>query len=92
MHATENVAGIPRFLGYKTYADLFGPDLRAGLLHSSLRMMVLAPRTAESAQVADAEDVFQAGSSAILIDQNGRPIFYNILVNPEFERFIVTKS
>ena len=89
LFATESVSGKPRFFGYKSYSDLFGRDDHAGLFSSSVQMMVLAPRTAESAQVEDAEDVFQAGSSAILIDQNSRPIFYNIIVNPTFEKFIV---
>jgi hypothetical protein len=55
-------------------------------------MLVLAPRNKEAAQATEAEDITQAGSSAILIDQNGRPIFYNIIMNPKFVDFITDKK
>jgi hypothetical protein len=45
----------------------------------------------KSRQPSDAEDILQAGSKAILIDQNGHPVFYNIFVNPKFAEFVRTK-
>jgi hypothetical protein len=90
LYVTDKVANSPRFLKapYKTYSDLFGTDKPAGLLAGKTTELILAPRTIEHASTTDAEDIFQAGSNGILIDQNGHPIFYNIIVNPDFTRFI----
>jgi hypothetical protein len=98
LYSTDTKGGQPRFLAppYKSYLQVFGTDEPAGLalpaasktLVATSRMLVLAPRNMEVARVTEAEDIQQAGSKAILIDQNGRPIFYNIIMNPEFVDFI----
>jgi hypothetical protein len=94
LFSTDQVKGTPRFLtvNYKTYAQVFGEDKPAGLLRGPGDMLILAPRTIESALTTEAEDVVQAGSNSILIDQSGRPIFYNIIMNPNFVSFVKTNK
>jgi hypothetical protein len=91
LYVTGLVYRSPLLLSYKTYGEVFGVDLKAGPLgvaESGARMIVLAPRLIKAAQAADAEDIFQAGSNAILLDSSGRPIFYNIFLNPAFTDFV----
>src|SRR5450631_4011613 len=91
LYVTNLVDRSPRLLSYKTYGEVFGIDPKAGPLgvaESGARMIVLAPRMMKTAQAADAEDIFQAGSNAILLDSSGRPIFYNIFLNPIFADFV----
>ncbi|HEU0368493.1 MAG TPA: hypothetical protein VFR42_04760, partial [Candidatus Acidoferrum sp.] len=102
LYSTDKKGDQPRVLTppYKSYLQVFGTDVPAGLVlpvasktvAATSNMLVLAPRNMEVARVTEAEDVFQAGSSAILIDQNGRPIFYNIIMNPQFVNFITDKK
>jgi hypothetical protein len=99
LRATDGTADSPRFLSFETYASLFGADRQLGLLPSQAprvaadgkRPLVLAPRLVKSRQANDAEDILQAGSSAILVDQNGHAIYYSIFVNPAFVSFVRAK-
>jgi hypothetical protein len=97
LYATDGAQEAPRFTTYKSYNDEFGTDRLAGLLASpeaqspSKRLMTLAPRLMKAAHSTEAQDILQAGSSAILIDQNGHPIFYNIFLNPTFSNIIDTR-
>jgi hypothetical protein len=91
LYVTDLMDRSPRLLSYKTYSEVFGIDKKVGALgvsESGPRMVVLAPRLIKAAQAADAEDIFQAGSNAILLDKSGHPIFYNIFLNPAFSDFV----
>jgi hypothetical protein len=101
LYVTDQINGSPRLLSYETYSDVFGSDPNSGLLAPALsqtklltamerlnRPLVLAPRLQKSGQDIDAEDILQAGSSAILIDQDGHVVFYNIFMNPVFSGFV----
>jgi hypothetical protein len=94
LYAVQGNADSPRFLSYQSYADLFGADLKAGLVsgardpNGNQKLMVLAPRLEKAAQTAEAGDIFQAGSNAVLLDEAGHPIFYNIFVDPDFAKVI----
>jgi hypothetical protein len=95
LYVTDQTNGSPRLLSYETYLDVFGADAKAGLLTSvdrRNRLLVLAPRLLKTAQSVDAEDIDQAGSNAVLIDQNGHVVFYNILLNPAFSKFVRTSK
>ncbi|MDA9406903.1 hypothetical protein XH80_09190 [Bradyrhizobium sp. CCBAU 45384] len=96
LYVTDNIDGTPRLLSYKTYSEVFGTDPKVGSLgavaNAKGRMLELAPRLMKAAQTTDAEDVLQAGSNAILLDTSGRPIFYNIFMNPTFVDFVQTKG
>jgi hypothetical protein len=93
LYVTATTGGKPRFLKYSSFAQVFGPDTKIGLLPDPAPShMVLAPRLKKHGQAADTcvgeGDVTQAGSETILLDQKGHPIFYNIIMNPEFEAFV----
>jgi hypothetical protein len=96
LYVTDNVNGAPRLLSFKTYGEVFGVDPKVGPLgvvaDAKERTLVLAPRLIKTAQATDAEDVFQAGSKAMLLDTAGRPIFYNIFMNPAFVDFVKKKG
>jgi hypothetical protein len=94
---TERKNGKPRFLTFPTFAALFGNDQRIGLVQAlTTPRMVLAPRLMKHGNAADAEfgegDVTQAGSLAVLLDQAGHVVFYNIIVNKTFADFIKKKG
>jgi hypothetical protein len=99
LRATDGASGSPRFVTFDSYADVFGADRLLGLLPTQAtktelvraKGLILAPRLIKSRQPTDAEDVLQAGSSAILIDQSGHPIYYSISLNPTFAAFVRTK-
>ncbi|MER8513704.1 hypothetical protein NKH47_12220 [Mesorhizobium sp. M1060] len=99
LYATQGDFDNPAFISYPSYTDVFGEDRKAGLFvsvdikaHAGPHIMSLAPRLMKSEQANNAEDILQAGSNQLLIDQNGHPIFYNIFMNKAFANLIETKK
>jgi hypothetical protein len=84
----------PRFLTYDTPADLFGPTaaLRfppAGRSPGTAQSLLkLAPRMTKEAEPIDIDQILQAGSSGILVDQAGRTVYYQIHLNEDFSKFV----
>jgi hypothetical protein len=97
--------GDPDFFSYKNITDLFGRT--AGPLFAqplSDRMLSLSLRVAERphdgpvagqkfvGSAVTGPDVFQAGVRGLLIDQKGRPIYYGIHVNQNFDDFLTASN
>jgi hypothetical protein len=93
-------AGIPAFLSYKTSQDLFGTTTEALVEQRASDRLDLTPRVApephdtgrEEQDAVGSLDVFQAGFRGILVDQQGRPVFYSIHVNNNFNDFLVANN
>jgi hypothetical protein len=102
LFATQrNGQGSPDFFSYKNIADLFGPSPNSLFARKLVNMLSLAPRVAERTHEGSVPgqprflgspvsgpDIFQAGIRGLLIDQNGRAIYYGIHVNDVYSSFI----
>ena len=83
----------PRFLTFPTEHDLFAPDTPMPFDSVSKdKMLVLSPRTTETSTPTDLDDVIQAGSRGMLIDQRGRSVYYISHVNKTYYDFVRTKK
>ncbi len=87
--------GRPRFLNFETPTGLFKEGATPRFLQSKIlqakaknRMLVLAPRLEKEAAVGDLDSVLQAESQGILVDQNGRVVYYAQHINPVFVKFV----
>jgi hypothetical protein len=84
----------PRFLTYDTPADLFGPTaaLRfppSGRLPGAAQSLLrLAPRITKQEDPVDIDQILQAGSGGILVDQVGHAVYYQIHLNEDFSKFV----
>ncbi len=74
---TQTVDGEPRFLSFQSPYSLLGIN--------SPKMM---PRTSKSATPQTFNEYLQAGTDGILIDHQGRSVYYSQYVNPTFADFI----
>jgi hypothetical protein len=91
LYVTDQAEDGLRLLGYETYADVFKSDQKAAPLTAAFRqkrLQELGPQLRKTAESAAAEDIFQAGSNAVLLDQNGHAILYSIMMNPLFAAFV----
>ena len=88
LYAITNPGGAPRLFGCETYTDVFVADPKGGALSGTNPLMALAPGLLRHGETTEAEEVFQAGSNAVLIDQNGHAVFYSTLMNPVFAWFV----
>jgi hypothetical protein len=96
LFVTQPIAGKPRFLSFPTFATVFGSDPKIGLERSrGDSRMVLAPRLRKHGERSDTQfgedDISQAGSDTVLLDQHGRPILFNIILNPTLVAFVRSK-
>ena len=72
----------PRFLSFKSPEALLGNE------ENSTLTLGLMPRTSKSNHVRTLDEIDQAGSDAILVDQNGRAIYYSQHINQKFVDFV----
>jgi hypothetical protein len=102
--ATQPVGGVPAFLRYPTFDQLFGLGTPAGTPHAHAQQAVvlsLLPRNIQrpnnpTARQQKLLDDVQAGlggkPGGILIDQRGRFLYYAIHVNPAFQQFLQNQN
>jgi hypothetical protein len=94
LYVTQNdSSGKPTFLSYATIEKAFGKGAASFKGFAPLRQGVLslAPRTLQSPNgtpTVGAGPIQAGGLQGLLIDQEGRPIFYAIHMNQQFENFI----
>ena len=74
-------SGKPRFLSFVAPESLLGMPSRS-----------LNPRMSKSPKPESLNEYLQAGSDAILVDHNGRAVYYSQYLNPEFVNFIKTNG
>lgn len=75
---TQEVDGQPRFLSFQSPYTLLGLDNRSSML----------PRLEKSASPRALDEYLQAGTEGIMIDQNGRSLYYSQYLNDTFVSFI----
>lgn len=95
--------GKAAFLSYPTIADVFGPISAQKVVFRQSSLLSLSPRAFKGSNDPSSDPpgragpsspsainagVRQAGLDGLLIDQNGRPIFYAIHMNSAFEAFV----
>ncbi|WP_278404098.1 hypothetical protein [Pseudoalteromonas ruthenica] len=78
MQEDPHNTGQPRFLGFKTPYDLLGVENRESLL----------PRMAKSSDAKALDEYLQAGTEGLLVDRQGKPVYYSQYLNPEFVDFV----
>jgi hypothetical protein len=80
----------PAFLSYASVEDIFGHKGAPLFAPQTAGVLSLAPRNIQAPNdTARLQDASQAGPlRGLLIDQNGRPIFYSIHVNQAFISFL----
>jgi hypothetical protein len=98
LYVTQEAGGAPRFLGYPSDADLlptnpFARPLAMAQIRSrpapmlKLRVRGAKPKGASAAE--DIDSFIQAsGPGGVLIDEDGRPLFYSVNFNPTFYSFV----
>ncbi|XOV78239.1 MAG: hypothetical protein ACFHVJ_14995 [Aestuariibacter sp.] len=74
---TQDVDGKPRFLSFESPQSLIGLEGRG-----------LMPRRTKHANPLSFDEFLQAGTDGILIDHNGKAVYYSQYVNPTFSNFI----
>ena len=86
---TDN--GELRFESFARPDDLFSADQTAPADFASLgsnRMLKLNPRTTKTDDPTMLDEINQAGSDGLLIDQNGRAVYYSMYINDVFYNFV----
>jgi hypothetical protein len=90
--------GRIRLLDLPTASDLFmagraPPRLTAALLSRLKKQPLdLRPRVIKSAGPTTFEDIHQAGSRGVLVDRNGRAVYYASHVSPTFYEFVRSRK
>ncbi|UYI49409.1 hypothetical protein OFO16_23920 [Vibrio natriegens] len=79
---TQEVDGEPRFLSFDSPYELLGISDREHLM----------PRITKSMNSRSMDEYLQAGTEGILVDQNGRALYYSQYINPEFVNFMNTNG
>ncbi|MEA3277437.1 MAG: hypothetical protein U9Q81_19570 [Pseudomonadota bacterium] len=75
---TQEWEGQPRFLSFQSPQSLLGMTQRGGLM----------PRMTKSDAPESFDEFLQAGPDGILVDQNGRAVYYSQYINETFAGFI----
>jgi hypothetical protein len=78
---TQEVDGAPRFLSFVSPQSLLGMQQRG-----------MFPRMTKSATPESFDEYLQAGTDGILVDLNGRAVYYSQYVNATFADFITSKG
>jgi hypothetical protein len=95
--ATQPNGTAPAFLGppYFSFDEIFAPDVatEARPMQNVAHVLTLAARNVQrpndiAPEDTQFSDISQAGLRAVLIDQHGRPVYYAIHVNAEFQSFL----
>lgn len=84
---TDSATGQPRLLSQFTLEDLFAPTGSPAPQRAEKRILRLTPKMTKSDQV-DLNEVHQAGSSGVLVDQQNRAVYYSQFVNKTFYDFV----
>jgi hypothetical protein len=80
---------VPRFLKYATPNDLFnGNHLLAFPKRQGQYQLLLTPRLTKPRHSNSLESVNQAVENGVLVDQNGRAVYYGVHLNNTFAEFI----
>ncbi len=98
LYLTQDAGGGPRFLSYHPETDLFPADatqkplplavLKSRPTHAPLRLKVRVTKARSGGAVAATNGIAQAGSSGILVAQDGNPLFYSVYFNDTFYDFV----
>ncbi len=83
--------GQLRFEHMARPSDLFKPDASDPGPYSnrtSNQVLQLSPRTKKIDEIPSFSEIKQAGSLGLLVDQNGRAVYYSMYVNEEFYDFV----
>jgi hypothetical protein len=81
--------GRPRFLSFETPTGLFGPNATPRFLKAVKKgTLLLAPRLEKEPLIGDLDSVLQAGSLGVLVDQNGKVVYYAQHINSVFVDFV----
>ncbi len=88
---TQTTGNELRFESFARPTDLFSPSQAAPADFASLganRMLKLNPRTTKTDDPTMLDEINQAGSDGLLIDQNGRAVYYSMYINDVFYNFV----
>jgi hypothetical protein len=88
----EKIGGSPRFLGYTTPSQLFGKETDIRFSAPQGKMLMLAPRFGELKFPVNNGLFRQADTNGVLVDQNGRAVFYATHMNADFAKFVRTNQ
>ncbi|MES2064595.1 MAG: hypothetical protein V4456_21940 [Bacteroidota bacterium] len=89
LYITQDSLNKPRFLSYATPTELFSAGATPLFAKQSSRTnLLLAPRLEEDSVVTSFAEVEQATSKGVLIDKNGRAIYYAQHINNTFASFV----
>ena len=91
LFATEVEKGgsDPRFLKFATPEEVFGSYASIAFpKRRDVNDLVLSPRMLKSKQGIDVTTVFQAVSDGVVVDQNGRAVYYGLHMNDAFVAFV----
>lgn len=83
----DDGSGQPRFLSMIPAADVVSGNLSSDNTTAALR-----PRSKKTDMGGAFDEVNQAGSLGLLVDQNGRAVYYSMLVNQTYFDFAVTEN
>src|SRR5947209_18968308 len=80
----------PRFLTYQTPSDIFPPvsSPRFANRNAQKARLRLAPRFAKQNSHSDLQSFLQADSQGVVVDRNGRVLYYAQHMNADFVKFI----
>jgi len=80
--ADKKISPLPRFVTYVTPEDLFEmPQLLAFPARTEKYQLVLTPRLRKPTHSNDLGSINQAVENGVLVDQNGRAVYYGIHLN-----------
>jgi hypothetical protein len=82
----------PRFLTFQTPADLFPPASTPRFVRNVAKngkaVLSLTPRLAKEPEAVGSNEFLQADSKGVLVDQNGRVVYYAQHINEDFIKFV----
>jgi hypothetical protein len=79
----------PRFLDFATPEEVFG-DIATPTFPKKRNRgeLVLSPRVVKSKGMRDIDTIFQAVSGGVVVDKNGRALYYGLHMNEAFVKFL----
>ncbi len=80
----DDGSGRPRFLSFPSPQDLRNPGTGA----KGGKPPLFMPRTVKSMHGGPVDEIAQAGSSGLLVDQQGRAVYYSQYIDPTYVSFI----
>lgn len=77
-----------RLLRFQTPADIFPPSSTPRFQKQAAKLLTLAPRLAKLLDDAGLDEFLQADSNGVLVDSNGRVVYYAQHMNDRFVKFV----